>query len=74
MNIAERAMAVESAFEVREGRREALYGKNVLLVDDIYTTGATADACSRAVLAGGAKNVYIPASGGNTEDLTKTIP
>ena len=67
MNIADMAMAVESAFEVREGRREALYGKNVLLVDDIYTTGATADACSRAVLAGGAKNVYVIslASGGN---------
>lgn len=67
MNIGERAMAVEDAYEVIESRSEYISGKNVLLVDDIYTTGATADACSKAMFDKGAKNVYVIslASGGN---------
>lgn len=36
----------------------ALLGKRVLLVDDIYTTGATMGACSQAVLSAGAKEVF----------------
>lgn len=37
----------------------ALKGKNVLLVDDIYTTGATVDTCSRILKTGGAKSVLV---------------
>ena len=45
------------AFEVRDSA--ALRGREVLLVDDIYTTGATAAACTRVLLRAGAKAVWV---------------
>lgn len=38
-----------------------LYGKKVLLLDDIITTGATASECARVLLTAGAKEVYCAA-------------
>jgi len=52
-----RARNVAGAFKVREKRRPELRGAHVLLVDDVFTTGATLDAAARALLAGGAKRV-----------------
>ncbi len=40
------------------GRRE-ISGKNIILVDDIFTTGATADECARVLKEAGAKKVVI---------------
>ena len=50
-----RASNVERAFVATRGA--SLSGRRVLLVDDVETTGATLDACRRAVMAGGASDV-----------------
>jgi ComF family protein len=46
---------VREAFVVR--RPEAVRGKTVLLVDDVCTTGATLEACARALKKSGARRV-----------------
>lgn len=53
----ERRRNLKGAFTVR--KVEAIRGKTVLLVDDIYTTGATARECSRTLLEAGAGRVYL---------------
>ncbi|MBI5289007.1 MAG: ComF family protein [Chloroflexi bacterium] len=54
MDRRERASIVAGAFRADPGRVE---GRAVLLVDDVVTTGATLDACSRALLDAGALSV-----------------
>ena len=67
LNPEERRLALHDAFAVNTALRHRITGRNVLLIDDIYTTGATADACSKVLLEAGASAVYLLAlcSGGN---------
>ncbi|MDQ0836948.1 ComF family protein [Sphingomonas faeni] len=53
----QRAKAVSGAFAVSAADR--VRGRAIALVDDIYTSGATADACTRVLLKAGARSVTI---------------
>lgn len=50
---------VAGAFAVPEGRRRLIEGRRILLVDDVLTTGATADACARTLKKAGAAEVSL---------------
>jgi ComF family protein len=56
---AERLKNVAGAFRVLPARRADIKGRCILLVDDVYTTGATVNACARALKRAGASAVYV---------------
>jgi len=53
----ERLSNVSDAFRYQPGRH--LTGRRVLLVDDVMTTGATVNACAKALKKGGAASVHV---------------
>jgi ComF family protein len=55
----QRRRNVAGAFSVPGDRRARLRGRNVLLIDDVITTGATVDACARTLKRAGAARVDV---------------
>jgi ComF family protein len=56
---AQRQSNLQGAFVVPDECRGALAGRHVLLVDDVMTTNATANAAARVLLKGGARAVDV---------------
>ncbi|PDT34256.1 amidophosphoribosyltransferase [Sinorhizobium sp. FG01] len=50
---------VRGAFAVPESAKSSLVGKRIVLVDDVYTTGATVSAATRALRRAGAAEVTV---------------
>jgi competence protein ComFC len=53
----ERLVNVRKAFTLRDGQR--LNGERIVLVDDVFTTGATTSACAKVLKAAGAGEVCV---------------
>lgn len=56
---AQRAANLAGAFRVDPERAALLKGRNIVLIDDVLTTGATANAAARALLKAGAAQVDL---------------
>jgi len=57
----ERKENLKDVFAVREECRELVNGAEVLVIDDVFTTGATAVNCAKALKDAGADRVYFAA-------------
>lgn len=55
----ERASNVQGAFQVPPEGRALVKGRRLVLIDDVLTSGATADACARSLLRAGASGVDV---------------
>lgn len=53
----ERKQNIKGAFEVKDSKKIA--GKNVIIIDDVYTTGATINECAKTLTMAGAKKVAV---------------
>ncbi len=53
----ERLQNIKNAFVMKDTSK--IEGKKILLVDDVYTTGATAKECAKVLLKGGSKQVDV---------------
>jgi ComF family protein len=63
----QRQANLRGAFSVRKPDR--LWGKKILLVDDVMTTGATAGECVRVMMKSGAKEVFVATVARATRDV-----
>jgi len=54
----ERIKNVKDSFEMNSAFAQNLKGKNILLIDDVITTGSTISECAKTLREGGAKEVW----------------
>jgi predicted amidophosphoribosyltransferase len=57
MDAKARALSVKNAFEIK--RPKCIAGEKVLLIDDVFTSGATVSNCAKTLKENGASEVYV---------------
>lgn len=68
LNRERRLQNVKGSFLFAKWHQKKMKGKQILLVDDVYTTGATANECSRILKKNGAAAVYVVTLLGGSPD------
>ena len=59
MDAKARADNMRGAFTVDPTQATRIQNQNILLLDDVYTTGATTNECAAALRANGARNIIV---------------
>lgn len=59
LNRLERRANVKNAFAANPQRVASIKAKNVLLIDDVYTSGATLNECAKSLKNAGAEKVFV---------------
>lgn len=54
----QREKNINNAFAVHEKKKKEILNKTIILVDDVFTTGVTLNACCKTLLKAGAKEVH----------------
>ncbi len=67
LDYASRFKNVEKAFSLSM-QKKAFKGKNILLIDDVLTTGATADALSKLLSDAGAERIFVATVAGTQKE------
>lgn len=56
----QRHKTVEKAFALRTGKKnKSLVGRDIILVDDVFTSGATTESCAKLLKKAGVKSVHV---------------
>ena len=59
LNKEQRKENIKNAYLIKSSNKEYILNKNILIFDDIYTTGSTANECAKTLIEAGAKDVGI---------------
>lgn len=59
LNPAERLANLQKAFAIHPSRQDGPIPRTVILIDDIYTTGSTVEACSRILRTAGVETIHF---------------
>jgi ComF family protein len=62
LNRSQRKKNVKNAFALK-AKNSLEHSNKIVLIDDVYTTGATLDACAKVLIDGGFQNVYVATLG-----------
>ncbi len=71
---AQRAALLMGAIAVRPGRAAQIAGRRILLIDDVLTSGATARACTHALLDAGAASIDVLVTSRVADPRTEAAP
>jgi ComF family protein len=69
----QRRRNVAGAFRVPKAQASAIKGKKIVVIDDVITTGSTAEACARALRRAGATRVDVLALARAVEPAANTL-